>query len=89
MRLGEPQLPLRTLALLMPDKQILLDVGDGPEGITIYTSDDEGVVDWAGSFPAVYITISINGAFAKFGPFSLKGIHDQIKSALKDPPPLD
>lgn len=73
----------------MRDKKILLDVGDGPEGITIYTSDDEGVVDWAGSFPALYITISIMGADAKFGPFSLASIHNGIKSALKDPPPLD
>lgn len=29
------------------DKHVLLSVGDGPEGIEIFTSEDMAVIDWA------------------------------------------
>ncbi len=61
-----------------PLRTVLLDVHDGPEGIKIYTDDDRGVIDWSNSFPAVYLEVSINGAFAKFGPFSLDAIYRQL-----------
>lgn len=65
------------------DKRILLSVADGPEGIEIYTSDDEGVVDWSPAFPAVYITASLNGAMVKLGPFTLKAIYEQLRERLE------
>lgn len=40
------------------DRKILLDVGDGPEGIKIYTSEDEGVIDWSSTEPTVYLEIA-------------------------------
>jgi hypothetical protein len=64
------------------NKNILLQAQDGPEGIEIYTDDDEGVVDWAITFPPVYVTISINGAMAKFGPFTLPKIYKDVARAL-------
>lgn len=67
----------------LKDKITLLSVGDGPEGIEIYTSQDEGVVDWATSFPAVYLTASINGAQVKLGPFTMPGIYRQLLDELK------
>lgn len=64
------------------DKHILLEVGDGPEGIQIYTSDDEGI-DWACTYPPVYIVTSLWGAQVKLGPFTLPGIYNQLKDKLK------
>lgn len=74
---------------MINDKQVLLNVGDGPEGITIYTSEDQGIIDWSPSWPALYIEISINGASSKFGPFTLPAIHNGIKSALNPSKSLD
>jgi hypothetical protein len=61
----------------------LLAVGDGPEGISIYTDDDRGVVDWSQTYPAVYVHVAINGASAHFGPFTLESIYNQLKERLK------
>lgn len=61
------------------DKEILLSVGDGPEGIEIYASEDEGVVDWSNTFPAVYLVASINGASIKLGPFQLPAIYQYFR----------
>jgi len=66
----------------MKDRKILLEVADGPEHICIYTSEDEGIVDWSPTFPAVYLTASINGAGVKLGPFTLSRIFEQLKSSL-------
>jgi hypothetical protein len=63
-------------------KVILLEAADGPEGIEIYTDDEEGIVDWACTFPSVYVNISINGAMAKFGPFTLPKIYKDIEKAV-------
>jgi hypothetical protein len=68
----------------MKDKTILLSVGDGPEGIEIYTSEDEGVIDWSSTFPAVYLTASLNGASVKLGPFTMGSIYKQLLSCLKE-----
>jgi len=68
----------------MKDKKVLLSVCDGPEGIEIYTSDDEGVVDWSSSFPAVYITATLQGASVKLGPFTLPEIYRQLREQLAD-----
>jgi hypothetical protein len=65
------------------DKKILLDVNDGPEGITIYTSESEGVVDWSQSFPALYVVVVVNGAQAKFGPFTSYKVFEGIKNAVR------
>lgn len=40
------------------DKNIIFDTGDGPEGICVYTSEDEGVVDWSSTKPTVYVMIA-------------------------------
>lgn len=62
-----------------PDRKVLLDIGDGPEGIQVYISEDEGVVDWSSDLPALYITASIQGAFVKLGPFYLKSIREKFE----------
>lgn len=64
------------------DRKILLDAGDGPDGLTIYTSEEEAIVDWAASSPAMYITVAVQGGYAKFGPF-LPRVLEQVKAALK------
>lgn len=46
------------------DKKIIFDSGDGPEGICVYTSEDEGAVAWAGTVPAVYIEIVVDDLLA-------------------------
>ncbi len=63
-------------------KKVILEAGDGPDGITLYTSENEGVVDWADSLPALYLTASVNGASVKLGPF-IKGVRDQVLERLK------
>ena len=65
------------------DKQTLLFVGDGPEVIDIYTSDQRGVIDAAQTFPAVYVGIAIDGARCTMGPFTLAAIYQQLEKALK------
>lgn len=62
--------------------QILLSVADGPEAIEIYTSEDEGVVDWSPSFPAVYLQVNMDGMRFKCGPFTLGSIHAQLMEQL-------
>lgn len=64
------------------DRKILLGANDGPEGITIYTSDEEGMVDGATTFPAVYVNVSLNGGSAHFGPFTLGSIYKQLNLTL-------
>ena len=63
-------------------KNILLRSFDGPEGIEIYTDDDRGVIDWAQSFPALYVTVCINGASAQFGPFQLGSTYESLKRQI-------
>jgi hypothetical protein len=67
----------------MKDRKILLEVGDGPEGITIYTSDEEAIRDWGRDIPGLYIQASIMGADFKIGPFQLKSIREGVEAALK------
>lgn len=68
-----------------PERQVLLEVADGPEGILIYTDEDRGVVDWAESFPALYCTVAVNGAWVRLGPFQLHSIYEQLVERLGDP----
>lgn len=63
------------------DKEVLLSVADGPEGIEIYQSADEAVVDWSGDIPAVYLVATLDGAMVKLGPFQL--IRKQLLEKLK------
>lgn len=70
-----------------PSKKILLDVSDGPEGFTIYESEHEGVSDWSGTFPALYLTAAIQGANVKLGPFQLATIRERLLDKLKELPP--
>lgn len=65
------------------DKKILLEVGDGPEGITIYESDEEGVVDWSPALPGLYLEAAIDGVDFKLGPFRLASIRQQLLEKLK------
>lgn len=69
---------------MVDDRKILFEVGDGPEGITIYESDAEGVNDWSPILPALYVMVSTNGAFFKAGPFTLGSIRKQLLSKLKE-----
>ena len=63
-------------------KEVLLEVADGPEGIMIYIDDDRGVIDWAQSFPALYCSVAINGAWVRMGPFQLPSIYRQLIERL-------
>lgn len=72
------QVPFR-----ITDKQVLLSVGDGPEGIEIFTSEERGVVDWSATFPAVYLSAAVNGASVLLGPFSMPDIHRQLIEKLR------
>jgi hypothetical protein len=63
------------------DKQVILSAADGPEGIEIYTSEEEGVVDWSPTSPAMYLVATINGATVKLGPFG-QGVRDQLLGRL-------
>lgn len=63
-------------------KQILLDASDGPEGITIFTDDERGVVDWAESFPALYCSVAIDGASVLMGPFTMPRVYQQLVERL-------
>ena len=64
--------------------KILLLAADGPESIEIYTSEVEGIIDWSPSFPALYVKITLQGVSAKFGPFTLSTIYNEIIKALKE-----
>jgi hypothetical protein len=62
----------------------LLSVSDGPEHIEIYTSEEEGVVDWSNTFPAVYLTASTHDTYVKMGPFSLEAIYNGLMESIKN-----
>lgn len=64
------------------DRVNLLNIGDGPEGILIYTSEDEGSIDHSNKFPAMYMEVAIHGAAMKFGPFQTT-LYDQLIVQLK------
>jgi hypothetical protein len=63
------------------DRQVILSAADGPEGIEIYTSEEEGIVDWSPASPALYLVASVNGASIKLGPFG-RGVRDQLLGRL-------
>jgi hypothetical protein len=67
---------------MISDKQVLLSIGDGPEGFEFYTSEEEAVVNWADDIPALYLTVSLDGVQAKFGPFKLKSIREKMEFIL-------
>lgn len=62
-----------------PDHRVLLWAGDGPESIEVYTSESEGVTDWAPNLPALYICVTLQGAQVKLGPFTMKSIREQFE----------
>jgi hypothetical protein len=62
------------------DKQILLQVGDGPDGITIYTSDDESIHSWVEN--GVFVEVSTFSGTCRMGPM-LSSIAQQLKDLLK------
>jgi len=71
-----------------PTKKVLLSVGDGPEGIEIYTSENRAITDWATNIPALYVSVSVNDAQAGFGPFTLsETLIAQLEERLQNPPP--
>lgn len=59
-----------------PDRHVLLQACDGPENICLYTSTDEGVVDWGNDLPALYLEVSLNGVYTKIGPFQCPSIRE-------------
>jgi hypothetical protein len=64
------------------DRKILLEVGDGPEGIVIYESEEEGVVDWSPALPAIYVEVTVQDAMVKLGPFQLASIRHKLYEKL-------
>jgi hypothetical protein len=69
-----------------PDKAVLLDVGDGPDGIQLYTSEDEAIATWAAGVPALFLIAQGMGAYVKLGPF-LPRVLEQLRNALAAPSP--
>lgn len=65
------------------DKVVLFEAADGPEMLKIYTSEEQGVVDWSPSLPGLYIEISLNDVYSRFGPFTLATIREKLEEALK------
>lgn len=63
------------------DKRVLFSACDGPESIEIYTSENEGVIDWSRSFPALYLSASTDGASVKLGPFQLPKVYEDVLRA--------
>ena len=63
------------------DKKIIFDTGDGPEGICVYTSEDEGAVDWADTTPAVYIEIGNYNTSFKIR-LTMQKVVDDLLAAL-------
>ena len=63
------------------DEEILMEVGDGPEGIKMYLSEDKAIVDWSTTIPALYVEVALNGAAVQLGPFQLLG--KLLKERLK------
>jgi len=61
-------------------KKILFEIGDGPEGITVWTDEDRASVDWADDLSALYVSVSINGAYSQFGPFQLLNAEKFLKA---------
>jgi hypothetical protein len=66
-------------------KTTLLKVTDGPEGIEIYTDDDEAIIDWGAGIPGIYIIATASGAYVKIGPFQLKSIREGVERILNVP----
>jgi hypothetical protein len=67
---------------LRHDKRILFSAADGPEGLEIYTSEEEGIVDWTGALPGLYVVVVLQDVSAKFGPFQLPTIREALEAAL-------
>jgi hypothetical protein len=65
----------------MKEDKILFESADGPDGIRLYTSEQQAAVDWAGDANALYLEASVNGAFIRLGPF-LRKIRFDLESAL-------
>jgi len=64
---------------LKNDRKYLLNVGDGPEGLAIYTSEHEDAVNWLDG--AVYMEFSdINTRFK--GTLTLRAIREGIQKAF-------
>lgn len=61
------------------DRKILLNVADGPEYITLYTSVDEAVVDCANEVPGLYLEAGCGlNCSVKLGPFSCSSVLKQL-----------
>jgi len=63
------------------DKKIIFDTGDGPEGLTVYTSEDEGVVDWSNTTPTVYVVIANDTGCFKIR-MTMQKVVDDLLAAL-------
>jgi hypothetical protein len=65
------------------DKKVLLEVGDGPESISIYTSDERGVVDWSPDLPALYLEATTQDTHVRLGPFQLSTIRKYFEEVAE------
>ncbi len=65
------------------DQNVLFEIGDGPEYIKIYTSEDRAVIDWSPDIPGLYIEIHREGVFLVVGPFELKTIREYFEKAAE------
>jgi len=61
------------------DRKYLLNVGDGPEGLAIYTSEDEDAVNWLEN--GVYVEFSNCNSYFK-GTLTLRYIYEILEKLL-------
>jgi hypothetical protein len=66
----------------IPGDTVLLDVGDGPESILIYTSTYEAMRDHGNDIPGLYLEVSLNGCSVNLGPFQVPSIRQAVEKAL-------
>jgi hypothetical protein len=68
--------------MIPPDKKRLLFAADGPEGIEIYTSEEEAICDFSPTIPALYLIATVQGASVKLGPFMCGDLVRAVQAAL-------
>lgn len=61
-------------------KKILFNAGDGPDGVTAFIDTERAIVDHADP-DSLYVSISVMGATAIFGPM-LKGVTHKLLESI-------
>jgi hypothetical protein len=67
------------------EKKILFKCCDGPEGLEIYTSEQQAITDWATDYPALYLIADIQGSHVRLGPFQISKIRKSLEKLVEGP----